>query len=95
MRKRILVDGGLSFESTTTLRVAKLVYRLTLGARMTTAEVASTLGITRQGAWVMLDQIAGSHDVPLTGPAYGDDETHWYILPKKDDERPGRGFMPT
>jgi len=45
-------------ELITTERVAIVVRLLTLGRRMTTAEVADLVGINRSSAWQMLSKIA-------------------------------------
>ena len=71
----------LESESTTTIRVAYVMFRLMSGERFTTEDVARMLNISRQGAWVMLDQI--SSVLPLAGPvgsSHTDMQRHWYML---------------
>lgn len=50
---------------TVTLRVARVVYLMTLGRWLTTRQVAEMTGLTENGAWVLLDRMAGSEHVPL------------------------------
>ena len=50
---------------TVTLRVARVVYLMTLGRWLTTRQVAEITGLTENGAWDMLDRLAASEHVPL------------------------------
>jgi len=50
-------------ELITTERVGLVVHRLTLGEAATTAEIAAWVGLTRFGAWEMLDKL--SRVIPL------------------------------
>lgn len=51
-------------EMVTTERVAVVVHLLTLGRKMTTAQVAARVGVNRHAAWYMLSKI--SRVLPLT-----------------------------
>lgn len=50
---------------TVTLRVARVVYLMTLGQWFTTRQVAELTGMTDNGAWDMLDRMSASEYVPL------------------------------
>ena len=51
-------------EFITTERVGLVVHRLTLGESATTLEIAAWTGLTRFGAWEMLDKL--TRVIPLT-----------------------------
>jgi hypothetical protein len=56
-----------------TERVALIVYELTVGGTVTTAQVAQMTGITHSGAWRMLGKL--SRVLPLT-----EENGQWYII---------------
>ena len=57
------------------LRTAKTM-DLLRQKKMTTAEIAEKTGMTRFGAWDMMNVIASSHDVAVTC----DDDGYWLIV---------------
>lgn len=72
-RKPVHEDGDLP--DTVTLRVARVVYLMALGRHMDLAEIASLTGLTENGAWRLMNRLAGGHHVPVT-----EFEGHWCIL---------------
>lgn len=61
---------------TVTLRVARVVYLLTLGRHMDLHEIAEKTGLTENGAWRMMNRLENGHYVPVTI----DEEGKWCIL---------------
>lgn len=57
-------DGDIP--DTVTLRVARVVYLLTMGRHMLLSEIASITGLTENGAWRLMNRLAGGHHVPVT-----------------------------
>lgn len=57
-------DGDIP--DTVTLRVARVVYLLTIGRHMKLGEIASITGLTENGAWRLMNRLAGGHHVPVT-----------------------------
>lgn len=66
-----------------TERVAIITYMLARGHRFTTMECGVIAGISRQGAWAMLNKI--SRVLPLAGPEAAGGR-RWYLLPDEDAE---------
>lgn len=56
-----------------TERVALIVYGLTVGGTVTTAQVAQMTGITHSGAWRMLNKLA--RVLPLA-----EEDGRWYLI---------------
>lgn len=69
---------------TVTLRVARVVYLMALGRWMTIEEIASITGLSLNGAWRLLDRLAGGHHVPVTD----DEEGKWGILETEPQDWP-------
>lgn len=67
-------------ELVTTERVAIVTYMLTRGHRLTTLEAGIIAGVSRQGAWAMLNKIG--RVLPLCGPDTNDQR--WQMLPDED-----------
>lgn len=61
---------------TVTLRVARVVYLLTLGRHMDLREISEKTGLTENGAWRMMERLSGGHHVPVAP----DDDGKWCIL---------------
>lgn len=68
---------------TVTLRVARVVYLMTLGRWMTLEEIAGITGLSVNGAWRLMDRLAGGHHVPVT-----EYEGRWGILNVNSDDMP-------
>ncbi len=62
--KKVIDDDG-DVPATVTLRVARVVYLMTMGKWMTIEEIAEKTGLTENGAWRMLDRLAGGRHVPV------------------------------
>lgn len=69
---------------TVTLRVARVVYLMTLGRWMTLEEIAGITGLSVNGAWRLMDRLAGGHHVPVTD----DENGRWGILGVDSDDMP-------
>lgn len=69
---------------TVTLRVARVVYLMTLGKWMTLEEIAGITGLSVNGAWRLMDRLAGGHHVPVTD----DENGRWGILGVDSDDMP-------
>lgn len=66
---------------TVTLRVARVVYLMTLGKWMTVREVARIAGLNRRGAQTLLERMESSHHVPITSIEVGPNRTKkWGVL---------------
>jgi len=66
-------------EYVTTERVAVVVRLLTLGRRLTTAQVAEMVGVGRGGAWAMLSRIA------RVTPLYLGEDGRWEMFMRGDE----------
>jgi hypothetical protein len=51
---------------TVTLRVARVVYLLAMGKHMALDEIARITGLSVNGAWRLMNRLAGGHHVPVT-----------------------------
>lgn len=73
-------DGDIP--DTVTLRVARVVYLLSMGRHMALSEIARITGLTDNGAWRLMNRLAGGHHVPITT----DLNDKWCILDADSDD---------
>lgn len=69
------LDAAGDLPDTVTLRVARVVYLLTMGRHMSLSEISEKTGLTENGAWRLMSRLAGGHHVPVAP----DDEGKWCI----------------
>ena len=72
--KQVLEEDG-DLPDTVTLRVARVIYLLTMGRHMTLTEIAEITGLTENGAWRLMNRLAGGHHVPVAP----DEEGKWCV----------------
>ena len=65
--------------STVTLRVARVVYLMTMDKHMSLAEISEKTGLTENGAWRLMNRLAGGHHVPVTI----DEDDKWCIMDRR------------
>lgn len=74
---------------TVTLRVARVVYLMTLGRWMTTREVSRITGLNLRGARTLLERMAGSQHVPITSIYVGPGRTQkWGVMRVESADMP-------
>lgn len=79
--KRPRVEVEEDIPDTVTLRVARLVYLMTLGRWMTTRQIAEYTGLSTRGARRLMERMAGSQHVPITSIYVGPGRTQkWGVL---------------
>jgi len=61
-----------------TERIAIVAYHLSIGEQLSTADAASLTGLTRFGAWEMLDKL--SRVLPIAQDRTKDNGPVWYII---------------
>lgn len=65
-RARHQPEGEGDVPDTVTLRVARVVYLMTMGRWMTIEQIAEMTGLTDNGAWRMMNRLESSKYVPVT-----------------------------
>lgn len=61
-----------------TERIAIVAHHLSIGEQLSTADVASLTGLSRCGAWEMLDKL--SRVLPIAQDRTKDNGSVWYII---------------
>lgn len=70
------IDDDDDIPKTVTLRVARVIFLMTLGRHMSIDDIAKKTSLSENGAWRLMDRLAGGRHVPVTT----DDEGRWCIL---------------
>lgn len=70
---------------TVTLRVARVVYLMTLGRTLTTGQIADLTGLSLRGALALMDRMAASHHVPVSAEDGPRGLLTWRIEPPGSD----------
>lgn len=81
--KSVAPDDDGDLPDTVTLRVARVIYLLAMGKHMDLAEIAEKTGLTENGAWRLMNRLAGGRHVPVT-----EYEGRWCILGVDGDDMP-------
>ncbi|MGK2953566.1 MAG: hypothetical protein ACSLEZ_14445 [Thiobacillus sp.] len=74
---------------TVTLRVARVVYLMTLGRWMTVRDVACITGLSRRDAHLLLSRMSASQHVPIASIHVGPGRTQkWGVLRVESSDMP-------